>query len=75
MLWFGILLAKVLDVGLITPPIGLNVFVIKRAVGDTIRLADIFRGVTWFFVADLVAIALVISFPGLVTKIPSLLVM
>lgn len=72
-LWFGILLAKVLETGMLTPPIGLNVFVIKGVVGDQISLARIFHGVTWFIAADLVVIALCIIYPPLILYLPELL--
>lgn len=73
LLWFGILLAKVLEVGMLTPPIGLNVFVIKGVVGDRVGLTTIFRGVTWFVLADLVVISTILLIPELVTYLPSLL--
>ncbi len=73
LLWFGILLAKVLEVGMLTPPIGLNVFVIKGIVGDQVSLSTIFKGVTWFIVADLMVIALALIYPELITYLPSLL--
>ncbi len=53
LIWFGVLLAKFLEIGMITPPIGLNVFVIKGVVGDLASTGTIFRGVMWFLVADL----------------------
>jgi tripartite ATP-independent transporter DctM subunit len=67
LIWFGIIVAKFLEVGMITPPVGLNVFVIKNVVGDEIRMTTIFRGVLWFFVADLILIAACVMWPGLVT--------
>src|SRR5690606_20091517 len=70
---FGILMTKYLEVGLITPPVGLNVFVIKGIVGDLMRTETIFKGVLWFIVADLVTIALLIAFPDLTLYLPSLL--
>ncbi len=73
LLWFGIMLAKVLEVGMLTPPIGLNVFVIKGVVGDRVNLGTIFRGVTWFIIADLVVIALMMLFPELVLYVPALI--
>ena len=73
LLWFGIFLVKLLEVGMITPPIGINVFVIKSVVGNLASLSTIFRGVLWFLVADVVVLALVIFFPALVTYLPSLL--
>lgn len=70
---FGILMTKYLEVGLITPPVGLNVFVIKGIVGDQMRTETIFKGVLWFIVADCVTIALLLGFPQLTLYLPSLL--
>jgi tripartite ATP-independent transporter DctM subunit len=67
LIWFGIIVAKFLEVGMITPPVGINVFVIKNVVGDHIRMTTIFRGVLWFFVADLILIAACVVWPGLIT--------
>ncbi|MEX0405938.1 TRAP transporter large permease [Aquibium sp. LZ166] len=67
LIWFGIIVAKFLEVGMITPPVGINVFVIKNVVGDEISMMTIFRGVLWFFVADLVLIAACVVWPGLIT--------
>lgn len=71
LVWFGVFLLKLLEVGMITPPIGLNVFVIKSVVGPSISLSTIFRGVLWFIVADLILIGLIIAFPDLVTSLAS----
>src|SRR5690606_30739035 len=73
LLWFGIMLAKVLEVGMLTPPIGLNVFVIKGVVGDRVSLGTIFRGVTWFVIADLIVIGLMMLLPEIVLYAPSLI--
>lgn len=67
LIWFGIIVAKFLEVGMITPPVGINVFVIKNVVGDGISMMTIFRGVLWFFVADLILIAACVAWPELVT--------
>ncbi|MFT5391695.1 MAG: tripartite ATP-independent transporter DctM subunit, partial [Gammaproteobacteria bacterium] len=48
LIWFGVLLTKFLEIGMITPPIGLNVFVIKGVVGDLATTSTIFRGILWF---------------------------
>lgn len=73
LLWFGVLLAKYLEIGMITPPIGLNVFVLKGVVGDKIALSTIFKGVLWFLLADLFIVLAVIVFPEIITFLPSLL--
>ncbi|SFH66855.1 TRAP transporter large permease [Albimonas pacifica] len=69
-IWFGVFLAKFLEIGMITPPIGLNVFVIKGVVGDKVPLTTIFRGIGWFLAADFVAVVLFIAFPEIITWLP-----
>jgi C4-dicarboxylate transporter DctM subunit len=67
------LLTKLLEIGLITPPVGLNVFVIKGIVGDTIPIETIFKGILWFLVADLICVGLLVVFPQISLYLPSLL--
>ena len=70
--WFGILVVKMAEFCLITPPIGLNCFVVA-SVRDDLSVGDVFRGVTPFFLADAVTIGLLIAFPGIVLWLPSLM--
>ena len=70
LIWFGIVAIIVIELGLITPPIGMNVFVVKSVVKN-VGLWTIFAGVWPFVVAGLVALALVIAFPGLALWLPS----
>ena len=70
-IWFGILVVKMAEFCLITPPIGLNCFVVA-GVRDDINVQDVFKGVAPFFMADAVTIALLVSFPGIVLWLPSL---
>ena len=70
-IWFGILVVKMAEFCLITPPIGLNCFVVA-GVRDDLSVQDVFKGVTPFFVADGVTIALLVAFPGIVLWLPSL---
>lgn len=72
LIWFGILVTKVLEVGMVTPPVGMNVFVIKNVVGNMMTTTAIFRGVTPFVVLDLFILALMVAVPGLVLYLPSL---
>lgn len=72
-IWFGIIVIKLLEVGLVTPPIGLNVYVIKGALEDLVTLPEVFRGVAWFIVMDFVALLLIILIPALSLWLPSLL--
>ncbi|WP_299031191.1 TRAP transporter large permease [uncultured Sulfitobacter sp.] len=72
LLWFGVVLVKLLEIGMITPPMGMNVFVIKGVVGNIATLSQVFRGVFWFVVVDLVIVAVMIAFPNLVLFLPNL---
>ena len=70
--WFGIMLVIVVEVSLITPPIGLNVFVIKSMLPD-VPLSAIFRGIVPFFAADICRILVVLFFPEVVLFLPRLM--
>ena len=63
-IWFGILVLIVVGIGLTCPPIGLNVFVIS-ALAKGIPIADTYRGVLPFIVADIIRLGLVVAMPGL----------
>ena len=69
-IWFGILVVKMAEFCLITPPIGLNCFVVA-GVRDDLSVQDVFKGVTPFFLADAVTIALLVAFPSIVLWLPS----
>ncbi len=69
-IWFGILVVKMAEFCLITPPIGLNCFVVA-GVRDDISVQDVFRGVTPFFIADAITIATLVAFPWIVLWLPS----
>ncbi|MGX1100218.1 TRAP transporter large permease [Amorphus sp. MBR-141] len=71
-IWFGILLVILIEIGLITPPVGMNLFVIK-AVSPGLSITDIYRGSLPFLAAPMVLIALMIAWPGLVLWLPSML--
>ncbi len=73
LIWFGIIVVKLLEIGLITPPIGLNVYVIKGALGNQVSLQEIFRGVTWFLVMDVIALAIIIALPALSLWLPAIM--
>ncbi|NOD33713.1 MULTISPECIES: TRAP transporter large permease [unclassified Ruegeria] len=70
-IWFGILVVKMAEFCLITPPIGLNCFVVAGVRPD-LSVQDVFKGVTPFFIADAMTIALLVAFPGIVLYLPSL---
>ena len=71
-IWFGILALIVVELGLITPPVGMNVFVI-HAMADDIPMSETFKGVMPFFGAELLRVLLLVAFPGIVLWLPRLL--
>lgn len=73
LIWMGVLVVMLLEIGLLTPPVGLNAFVVKSIVGDAVPLSTIFRGLTWFIAVDFVVVALLIAFPDISLYLPSLL--
>jgi C4-dicarboxylate transporter DctM subunit len=70
--WFGILIVVVVEIGLISPPVGMNLFVIRTLL-PSVSTAVIFRGVTPFLVADVVRLAILIAFPAISLFLPNLL--
>lgn len=73
LLWFGIILIKLLEIGLITPPVGLNVFVIQGALKGEVPMPKIFKGVTWFIAMDVLTLIILVMIPSLSTWLPSLM--
>jgi C4-dicarboxylate transporter DctM subunit len=72
LIWFGIVMTIVMEMGLIHPPVGLNIFVIKNIAPD-IPLKDVIRGVLPFVVLMFVAVLLLCVFPGIATSLPTML--
>jgi len=70
--WFGVIVVLVVAMGVITPPVGMNVYIIK-AVSPDVPLETIFRGIWPFLGAVIVCIAILIAFPGVVTFLPNIL--
>ncbi|MGH1357125.1 MAG: TRAP transporter large permease [Burkholderiaceae bacterium] len=73
MIWVGVMVVKLVEIGLITPPIGLNAFIVKSSLGDQIELSQIFRGLTWFIALELGVFILLASYPQLSLYLPSLM--
>jgi len=71
-LWFGILTLMVVEIGLITPPVGLNVFVINSLARD-VPMIETFRGVVPFLISDMVRLTLVVAFPIMSLILPRLI--
>ncbi len=72
MIWFGVIVVFVAEIGLITPPVGMNVFIMGGMAKD-VPLSTIFRGVMPFLVADLVLVLTLAVFPGVALWLPGIL--
>jgi TRAP-type C4-dicarboxylate transport system permease large subunit len=70
--WFGILIVVVVQIGLISPPVGMNMFVVKSML-PRIATSTIFRGVTPFVVAEVVLLAVLVAFPSISLVLPRLM--
>lgn len=66
---FGVLVIRMVEVGLITPPVGLNVYVL-RGVAKDVSMADMFRGCGWFVLVDIINVAILLAFPQMILLIP-----
>lgn len=73
LVWFGVFLVKLLEIGMITPPLGMNVFVIRNVAGKYATLTDVFKGVLLFLAADLVLVALLVFYPDIITFLPNMM--
>jgi len=69
-IWFGVLCVRMSELGLITPPVGLNVYVLSGVVRD-VPMHDIFKGCSWFWVFNIVATAVLFAFPVISTFLPA----
>lgn len=72
MVWFGIIVVVVTEISLITPPIGINVFVLKAMLPD-VKTSTIFKGVTPFWILDIIRLALLVFIPGIALYLPTLM--
>jgi C4-dicarboxylate transporter, DctM subunit len=73
LIWFGIIMVVVVETGLITPPFGINVFVLKGVAGD-VPMQTIFKGVLPFVAADIIKLILLVLFPSLILWLPSTMI-
>ena len=72
-IWFGVLVVLTLEMGLISPPVGINVFIV-RSVAPNVALGKIFAGVAPFWLAMLVALVILIAFPDIALFLPSTMI-
>lgn len=71
LIWFGVVIVKLLEIGLITPPVGLNVFVISNVVGRDVSVDKIFAGILPFLGIDAIALTLIVLFPTISLLLPN----
>jgi tripartite ATP-independent transporter DctM subunit len=71
--WFGILVTKLVEIALITPPVGINVYTIAGVAPD-VPITDIFKGSAWFILFEIISLVLLIAFPTLSTWLPSMMI-
>jgi len=72
-IWFGVMMLIALETGLITPPFGVTLFVMKGVAPPEITMADIWKAVTPYVIVDILCIVLVLTIPALATVVPSLM--
>ncbi len=70
--WFGIIIVCVIEISLITPPVGMNIFVLSSVMPD-LKTSTIWRGVTPFVFADILRMAVLIAFPAISLYLPRML--
>lgn len=71
LIWFGVIVVKLLEIGLITPPVGLNVFVIGNVTGRDVRVDQIFSGIMRFLPVEFLVLAILILVPWISTALPN----
>ncbi|MEC7258888.1 MAG: TRAP transporter large permease [Pseudomonadota bacterium] len=70
LIWIGVLVVKFIEISLITPPVGLNAFVVRGVIGDAVPLGQIFKGLVWFLAAEVLIVGLLVAFPEISLLIP-----
>ncbi len=73
LIWFGIIVVKLVEIGCITPPFGITVYVVKGVVGNSISLEEVFRGIWWFLVMEILTLIILILFPSISLVLPNMM--
>lgn len=73
LIWFGILMIKLIEIGLVTPPVGLNLYVIKSGVGLDLSLGQISMGAFWFVLTDVIVLLVLVFYPQIALYLPTLM--
>jgi tripartite ATP-independent transporter DctM subunit len=72
-IWLGVVSVKLAEIGVLTPPVGLNVFVVRSSSPIPVTLGQVFAGVTPFIVLDFLSLGLYVIFPEMITWLPNLM--
>jgi len=72
-IWLGVISIKLAEISLITPPVGLNVYVVRSASPVPLSLEDVFAGIMPFLLLDVVTLGLLIAFPQIVLFLPTMM--
>jgi C4-dicarboxylate transporter, DctM subunit len=72
-IWLGVITIKLVEIGLITPPVGLNVYVVKSSSPIPVTLGQVYQGVTPFLLLDVLTLAVLIAFPSIVLYLPNVM--
>ncbi|HEX2215745.1 MAG TPA: TRAP transporter large permease subunit [Xanthobacteraceae bacterium] len=73
LIWFGVIVVKLVEIGCITPPFGITVYVVKGVVGNTVALEDVFRGIWWFLLMEILTLLILIFFPQISLFLPEMM--
>ncbi len=71
-IWFGVIVVKLVEIGLITPPVGMNVFVVSGATG--VPVGTVFRGTAYLLAWEFITLVLLLAFPAISTWLPSYMI-
>lgn len=72
-IWFGVIMVMVMEMGMITPPVGMNIYIVKGVAGDSIGIGSIFKGALPHVLAIVAATAIMLIFPQIALILPNLL--
>lgn len=72
-IWFGIVFIKLIEVGLLTPPIGANLYIVAASAGKDVNVVDVIKGVVPFLTMEVIVLTLLIIFPSLSLYLPDMM--
>ncbi|MBT4264452.1 MAG: TRAP transporter large permease [Deltaproteobacteria bacterium] len=69
-IWYAVIIVKLMEIAVVSPPVGINLFVVLAATDEKIKIGDLYKGVLPFIIFDLITIGLIILFPAIATWMP-----